>query len=171
MTGVQTCALPISTLDKFQKNVGNSSPQQLLSQLSSTVVTDMLDMVNEEGREISPALLSLMQGLSASQSGGTLDESDALSPGDVETLMSRERYDKYVEPEYGKLLQVLGQNHSRIVPPDGFHLDEQEKSLETVYLIEHTVGLILVLMEETRTEEDYSLYGQKLVEIALELPA
>ena len=160
-----------TTLDKFQKNVGNSSPQQLLSQLSSTVVTDMLDMVNEEGREISPALLSLMQGLSASQSGGTLDESDALSPGDVETLMSRERYDKYVEPEYGKLLQVLGQNHSRIVPPDGFHLDEQEKSLETVYLIEHTVGLILVLMEETRTEEDYSLYGQKLVEIALELPA
>jgi len=160
-----------TTLDKCQKNVGNANPQQLLSQLSSTAVTDMLDMVNEEGREISPALLSLMQGLSVSQSSNTLDETDALSFGEVETLMAREKYDKYVEPEYGKLLQVLGQNQSRVAPPDGFHLEEHEKSLERHSLIDHTVRLILALMKTTTNEEEYSLYGQKLIEIALELPA
>lgn len=160
-----------TTLDRCQKNVENRSPQQLLSQLSSTVVTDMLDMVNEEGREISPALLSLMQGLSAGQSASTLHETDALSPRQVETLVAREKYDKYVEPEYGKLLQVLGQNQSRSVPPEGFYLEEQEKSLERTYLIGHTVRLLLTLMERTDNEEDYSRYGQKLIEMALELPA
>lgn len=160
-----------TTLDKCQQNEGNASPQQLLSQLSSSVVTDMLDMVNQENREISPALLSLMQGLSISQSTNTLDETDALSFNEVETLMAREKYDKYVEPEYGHLLQVLGQNQSRVVPPDGFRLEEQEKTLERSYLIDHTVRLVLALMERTENEEDYALYGQKLIEIALELPA
>jgi HEAT repeat protein len=160
-----------TTLDKCQENVGISNPQQLLSHLSSTVVTDMLDMVNEEGREISPALLSLIQGMSTSQSGNILEETDALSLYEVETLMAREKYDKYVEPEYGKLLQIIGQNQNRVVPPHGFHLEEQVQTFETAYLVDHTVHLVLALMERIDNEEEYALYGQKLLEITLDLPA
>ncbi len=160
-----------TTIEKCQENITGNSPTRLLSQLSSTRVLEMLDMANEADREISPALLSLIQGLSSDQPVTTRGDTEAPSLHAVETLMARENYEKYVEPEYDRLLQILGQNQKRLEPPAGFNLQEEEKTLEERYLIDQTTHLLLALMEKTENEEEYSQYAQKLTEISLDLPS
>ncbi len=160
-----------TTLDKCQENIVSDRPPQLLSQLSSTMVSDLLGMVSEADREISPALLSLVQGLSVGQTGKALDVNKDISSHDMQTLMAREKREDYMDHEYEDLIQVLGQNQNPLHPPAGFILKDHEASLEDDYLIEHTTHLILALMGVTENEEDYSRYGQKIIEIALELPS
>ena len=160
-----------TTIEKCQENITGNSPTQLLSQLPSTLVLEMLDMANEADREISPALLSLIQGLSSDQPVKARADTEAPSLHEVETLMARENYEEYVEPDYDKLLQILGQNQKRVEPPAGFILQEQKKTLEERYLINQTTHLLLALMEKTENEEEYSRYGEKLIEIALDLPS
>lgn len=159
-----------TTLDKCQKNKGNSNPEKLLSQLSSTLVFEMLDIANEADREISPALLSLIQGLSP---GGVLPGTgtSATSPRQIKTLMARERHEDYVVPEYDELLKALGTSQNQFSPPSGFFLHEHEKTLTELALISQVTRLILVLMDEVGDPEEYRRYGQKLIEITCELPS
>jgi HEAT repeat protein len=160
-----------TTLDKCQGNQDKKSNAQLLSGLSSTLVLEMLDVANEADREISPSLISLIQGLSSSKSAADGNSSSALASHEVKTLMAREKYENYVEPEYDELLQTLGQSQKQVEAPIGFVLKEQEKTMEENYLVDRVTHLILLLMEETDKAEVYVRYGQKLIEIALELPS
>ncbi len=160
-----------TTLDKCQGNQDKKSNAKLLSAFSSTLVLEMLDVANDAGREISPGLLALIQGFSGSELTG--DSASASSPAsrEVRTLMAREQCENYVVPEYGALLQALGQSQTHLEPPIGFSLKEQEKSMDEHYLVNQVTCLILALMEETEDEEEYARYGQKLIDMALELPA
>lgn len=160
-----------TTLDKCQENQDKKSNAKLLSGLSSTLVLEMLDVANEADREISPALLSLIQGFSSSKPTGDGNSASAPAPREVKTLMAREKYENYVIPEYDELLQTLGQSQQQVEAPIGFFLKEQEKTMEDKYLVNQVTRLILVLMEETDNDEVYTRYGQKLFEIALELPS
>ncbi len=160
-----------TTLDKCQENIVSDRPPQLLSQLSSTLVSDLLAMVNEADRKISPALLALVQGLSSGKTGKTLDADQAISSHELQTLMARESHDESADHDYEELLEVLGQNQNPLKPPAGFVSKDYDASFEDDYLIEHTTHLLLELMKGTESEEEYSQYGEKLIEIALELPS
>ena len=159
-----------TTLDKCQKNIKNN-PSRLLSQLSSKLIYEMEDIANEAGREISPALLSLIQGLSTDPGIQSLDDVVPSSPHEIKTLMAREQYEDYVDPDYDALLQLLGKNKKPIEPPVGFVLEEEENTFTDPYLASQTSQLMLALMENTESEEEYSRYGQKLIEVALDLPS
>lgn len=160
-----------TTLDKCQENQDAKSNAKLLSGLSSKLVLEMLDVVNEAGREISPALLSLIQGFSSGKSQGDTSPVSAPTPREVKTLMARETYENFVVPEYNELLLALGQSQKQVNPPIGFSLKEQEKTMEETYLIDQVARLVLILMDETDIDEEYARYGQKLIDIALELPS
>lgn len=160
-----------TTLDKFQGNQDKNNTTQLMSGLSSTLVLEMLDVANEAGRKISPALLSLIQGFSSSNRTGEFSSTSAPVRREIKTLMTSEKYDNYVIPEYDEMLQTLGQSQKQIEPPAGFSLEEHERTMDSKYLLNQITHLILVLIEKTDNHEDYARYGQKLIDIALELPA
>lgn len=159
------------TLDKCQENVNSGSPKQLLSLLSQNLVHDILDLVNEAEREISPALLLLIEGLSFGQTASVARDNQELSSQAVEVLMAKEKYEEYVEPEYSQLLRILGQNQNTVAPPCDFSLADYDKTFAELYLVDHTVALLLALMEATDSEKEYEGYGKELVQIAFELPS
>ena len=160
-----------TTLDKCQENISTNTPRRLLSSLSQNLVSDMLQIVKEADREISPSLLLLIEGLSFGQAAKVADKKQELSGRDIDILTAKEKYAEYVEPEYAELLQALGQNQRQIKPPAEFVLTDHEPAFEKVYLVERMARLLLRLMGETVTEEEYAMYGEKLVEIAFELPS
>ena len=159
------------TLDKCQENLNTNTPSKLLSSLSEELVSDMLEIVKEADREISPSLLLLIEGLSFGQAATITDKHQELSAQNIDVLLAKEKYAEYVEQDYAELLQVLGQNQQTIEPPVGFVLADHEPSFEKVFLVERMARLLLVLMGETVVEEEYSMYGEKLIEIAFELPS
>ncbi|MEN8200117.1 MAG: HEAT repeat domain-containing protein [Thermodesulfobacteriota bacterium] len=159
-----------TTLDKCQK-YQNNNPPMLLSQLSPKLVIEILDIASRAGREISPTLLSLLQRLAEGQSAGIPHGTGVPSPQEVETLMARERYEDYVDPDYDHMLQILGRSQPPMEPPAGFVREEEEKTFQDAYLITQVTHLMLMLMENTDSEEDYSRYAEKLTEIALDLPS
>lgn len=160
-----------TTLDSCEKKHESSNSQKLLSQLSSTLVFEVLDIANEADREISPALLSLIQGLSAGGSTLSGHSSSSTSSRQVKTLMARERHEDYVVPEYDELLKTLGMSQNQFSPPSGFFLREQEKTLTALSLNGQVIRLLLVLMGVVTDPEEYRRYGQKLIEITCELPS
>lgn len=160
-----------TTLDRCRENQGSKSNAKLLSGFSSTLVLEMLDVANEAGREISPGLLSLIERFSSSRPMGDSSISSAFAPREVKTLIAREQSENYVISEYAALLQTLGQSQTQVEPPIGFLSKEQEKTMEEHYLVNQVTCLLMVLMEETDNDEEYARYGQKLIDLALELPS
>ncbi len=99
--------------------LADQGDETLLSRFPDNIVVEMLQQANDEGKEISPTLLTLLERIAqipVTQPPGLLerppttfrpDSGNQLSREQVKNLLHRESYETYVDEDYRSLLKSL----------------------------------------------------------------
>jgi hypothetical protein len=132
---------------------------------------DMLPVIirlaSERKRQISPALIKLLDKLSAIEKGGNAQPQvpgQTITSSEMGKLLKREEYEEYIPGKYDQLLKKMSGESSTAdnLDQDGFPLSEYLKTLDDEY-IDFSIGkMLLALMEEETDEENYLAYSARL---------
>lgn len=127
----------------------------------------IIHLANEKKKQISPALIMLLQKLSAVESAGNDHQqvdSQNMTSSEMGKLLKREEHEEYVPEKYDQLLKKLSGESSTAddVAEDAFPLSAYLKLLDDEYIDFRLCKLILALMEEEADEENYLAYSTRL---------
>lgn len=161
-----------TTFQKCEQMIENRETRSFLANLSETMVIEMLALANEQGRTISPALLTIVQKLVNAQQLPDKAIPEGISRSDVQNLLDPENYDKYVSTSYSRILKELAENKGikkgslKPVLP----VEEYLKTFDEDYLDSQIGSALLILMESELSGDAYRDYGKELVKIAIHIP-
>jgi hypothetical protein len=189
-TGTQVSAEKYEALAKISNLINNFHPdlkeqllevteRQLSLQPETALVMDNLKcfpkemllgishLANEKKRQISPALITLLQKLSAIEDGRNAHQQvdrQNMTSSEMGKLIKREKYEEYVPEKYDQLLKKLSSASSTAddVAEDAFPLSLYLKTLDDEYIDLRICKLVLTLMEEETDEENYLAYSTRL---------
>jgi hypothetical protein len=127
----------------------------------------IIHLANEKKRQISPALIMLLQKLSAIEDGGNAHQQvdrQNMTSSEMGKLLKREEHEEYVPEKYDQLLKKLSGESSTAddVAEDAFPLSAYLKTLDDEYIDFRICELVLALMEEEVDEENYLAYSTRL---------
>ncbi len=163
----------------FRHCTAQSTPAQteaFLGGFADNMVIEMLTQANEEGREISPTLMGLVQKMSrTSQTGfaglskGRTDLSETeqtpdISPEDLRNLFDRERYEGFVDPEYSEMLKHVSETAEIVssgdqeTPP----IEQYLETLEESHIEFQVARALLALMDQDIKEDEYRDFSKNL---------
>jgi hypothetical protein len=134
---------------------------------SKEMFTGIINLANEKKRQISPALIMLLQKLPAIGSAANDHQqvdSRNMTSSEMGKLLKREEHEKYIPEKYDQLLKKLSGESSAadVVAEEVFPLSQYLKSLDDEYIDFRLCKLILALMEEEADEENYLAYSTRL---------
>jgi len=144
--------------------------ETFLRGLSQKFVVDMLQQANEERKEISPSLLSLVHKI-ANIEGVQPEYSilDAtLSPYEpsrkkLQQLFKREDHESFIVPEYDALLQHVAAT-SQLNPETKFPLDEHLETMSSPHMDIQVVRVIIAFLEMDIDSNEYEDYAEQLLD-------
>jgi hypothetical protein len=127
----------------------------------------IIHLANEKKRQISPALIMLLQKLSAIKDGGNAHQQvdrQNMTSLEMGKLLKREEHEEYIPEKYDQLLKKLSGASSTVddVAEDAFPLSVYLKTLDDGYIDFRICKLVLALMEEEADEEKYLAYSTRL---------
>ena len=127
----------------------------------------IIHLANEKKRQISPALIMLLQKLSAIEDGGNAHQQvdrQNMTSSEMGKLLKREEHEEYVPEKYDQLLKKMSGESSTAddVAEDAFPLSAYLKTLDDEYIDFRICKLVLALMEEEDDEENYLAYSTRL---------
>jgi hypothetical protein len=127
----------------------------------------IIHLANEKKRQISPALIMLLQKLSAIENAGDAHQqvgSQNMTSSEMEKLLKREEHEEYVPEKYDQLLKKLSGESSTAddIAEDAFPLSAYLKTLDDEYIDFRICELVLALMEEEANEENYLAFSTRL---------
>lgn len=144
--------------------------ETFLRGLAQKFVVDMLQQANEEGKEISPSLLSLVHKIAniegAQPERPVLDST--LSPYEpsrkkLQHLFKREDHESFIVPEYDALLrQVAGS--SQLDSETTFPLEEHLETISSPRLDIQVVRVIIAFLEMDIDSNEYEDYAEQLLD-------
>jgi hypothetical protein len=141
---------------------------------SKEMFMGIIHLANEKKKQISPALMMLLQKLPANESVEN-DHQQAdhrnMTSSEMGKLLEREEHEKYVVEKYDQLLKKLSGESSTadVVAEETFPLSRYLKTLDDEYIDFRVCKLILALMDEEANEEHYLAYSTRLGVIIPEL--
>lgn len=153
---------------------GTALIEENLKCFPDDIFKEIIRQTNERGAQISPALVNLLKKMAGIQeapaSPDGLKEKD-FSSKDMETLLKREEYEKYVPEDYDRLLKKAAETSSSDGEFDEsqFPLHEYLKTLTYEHVDFQICQLIHSLMDEEIAEEDYLVCSGKLARSIPEL--
>lgn len=127
----------------------------------------IIHLANEKKRQISPALIMLLQKLSAIKDGGNAHQQvdrQNMTSSEMGKLLKSEEHEEYIPEKYDQLLKKLSGASSTAddVAEDAFPLSIHLKTLDDGYIDFRICKLVLALMEEETDEENYLAYSTRL---------
>ena len=127
----------------------------------------IIHLANEKKRQISPALIMLLQKFSAIEDGGNAHQQvdrQNMTSSEMGKLLKREEHEEYVPEKYDQLLKKMSGESSTAddVEEDAFPLSAYLKTLDDEYIDFRICKLVLTLMEEEDDEENYLTYSTRL---------
>jgi hypothetical protein len=142
--------------------------EQVVEDFEDDIVLEMLQQASDEGREISPGLLALVQKLSLAER-----DSPEISPGEkapplifpvsateyrgyIEKLFDRECYEDYVDASYRSMLHKSSVKNS----PAG---QDWAGGLQESLLDSRIIDMVLAFMDQEIGREDYQDFSGKLM--------
>ena len=144
--------------------------ETFLSGLSQKFVVDMLQQANEEGKEISPSLLSLVHkiaNIEGAQPGRSiLDPTLSLyepSRKKLQQLFKREDHESFIVPEYDALLQQVA-GTPQLDPEATFPLEEHLETISSPHLDIQIVKVIIAFLEMDIDSNEYEDYAEQLLD-------
>ena len=134
---------------------------------SKEMFKGIIHLANEKKKQISPALIMLLQKLPAIESAGNDHQqvdSRNMTSSEMGKLLKREEHEKYVPEKYDQLLKKLSGESSLAddIAEEAFPLSQYMKSLDDEYIDFRLCKLMLALMEEEADEENYLAYSTRL---------
>ena len=127
----------------------------------------IINLANEKKRQISPALIMLLQKLSAIENGGNAHQQvdmQNMTSSEMGNLLKREEHEEYIPEKYDRMLKKLSKAPSTAddVTEDAFPLSVYLKTLDDEYIDFRICKLMLTLIEEETDEENYLTYSTRL---------
>jgi HEAT repeat protein len=156
----------------FNRCVTQSSipeTETFLRGLSQKFVVDMLRLANEEGKEISPSLVSLVHkiaNIEGARPGRSILDS-TLSPYEpsrekLHHLFKREDHESFIVPEYDALLQQVA-GTSQLDTETTFPLEEHLETMSSPHLDIQVVRVIIAFLEMDIDSSEYEDYAEQLL--------
>jgi hypothetical protein len=144
--------------------------ETFLRGLAQKFVVDMLQQANEEGKEISPSLLSLVHkitNIEGAQPGRSILDS-TLSPykpsrKKLQHLFKREDHESFIVPEYDALLQKVS-GTPQLDPETTFPLEEHLETISSPHLDIQVVRVIIAFLEMDIDSSEYEDYAEQLLD-------
>jgi hypothetical protein len=135
---------------------------------------EIIRQTSDKGSQVSPTLINLLKKMTGIQDA--MDSTDPamekdFSSADMQTLLDREKYEKYVPEDYDRLLKKAAASSSSGGEDDEppFPVDEYEKTLTREAVDFRICRFIHALMDEQITEEEYFACSKKLAQSIPEL--
>ena len=127
----------------------------------------IIHLANKKKRQISPALIMLLQKLPVIEDGGNAHQRvdrKNMTSSEMGKLLQREEHEEYVPKKYDQLLKKLSGASSTAdaAAEDAFPLSVYLKTLDYEYIDFRICKLVLALMEEEADEENYLSYSTRL---------
>jgi hypothetical protein len=161
-------------------NSGLLNRQNACASSSGEFVISSLKRINDTGGQIAPALMTLIQALSGSQSlacseninndSSPIEEhpqitSDQVTFDDVNSLFVRQSKEEYVESDYGEVIDRLSEfknadfvNDSAVLPAGDFLETLQDSSLDI-----QIIRAVIVLIGSNIGKEAYDFFVRNMV--------
>ena len=138
------------------------------------ILLEIIHLANEEKRQISPALIMLLQKVSAIEDGRNAHQQidrQNMTSSEMGKLLKREEHEKYIPEKYDRMLKKLSKTPSTAddVAEDAFPLSIYLKTIDDEYIDFRICKLMLTLMEEETDEENYLAYSTRLALIIPDL--
>lgn len=131
------------------------------------MISGIIHLANEKKRQISPALITLLQKLSAIEKEGNAHQRvdrQNMTSSEMGKLLKREEYEEYIPEKYDQLLKKLSRVSSTAddVEENAFNLSVYLKTIDDEHIDFRLCKLVLALMDEEDDEEDYLAYSTRL---------
>ena len=131
------------------------------------MILGIIHLANEKKRQISPALITLLQKLSAIEKEGNAHQRvdrQNMTSSEMGKLLKREEYEEYIPEKYDQLLKKLSRVSSTAddVEEDAFNLSAYLKTIDDEHIDFRLCKLVLALMDEEDDEEYYLAYSTRL---------
>ena len=149
--------------------------EEILGNLSDELVIEMLHIANKKNKQISPALIRLIQKMSGARS--SIDENDRFrkeqnNPFDafqnvsidkMKHLFERESYEHYVDADYDLLLgNIAAASVYDCASNKDFELEQHMQSLSAASLDERIDRLLFSLLNSNIDSESYRAFVDKI---------
>jgi len=166
-----------AVFDQCNPKAETPKGKKILEGLEEKIVVEMLNQANEEGKEISPALMSFVQkmaglNLKDDKNFEELKTSFEGSPPEIQSdeareLFKREDYEHFVEKEYRDTLRGLADRTTiEKTDDDTFNLEEHIKTLEDNNLDFQIARVLTAFMDEEIEPEEYLDYSKRIISIS-----
>jgi hypothetical protein len=162
--------------DKLLQNERALSFENLLEGDDLRTTFDALRQANEENKEISPTLITLVKKMFAAlgeydSMGKQAGQEDTGRIKDqVEKLFERETYEKFVVDAYEKRLkQLSGSSADQIAKDHSFSLEKCLQTLEEGHITRQITHALTALIEEEKSPDIYKDYLNCLLIISMDL--
>ncbi len=156
---------------------------EFLGNFAEDLIVDMLRQENKKGREISPALVGVIQKFSNSGSAAPFEPESVVSDSEddqgaphisaenLQGLLQSESNEDSVDSEYDPLLKKLAaeKQSEKTAFKERLPVENILEELEDSQLCTKIAMLLLSFMKKDCGHEKYKAYGAKLVDIANEL--
>ncbi|MCP4747215.1 MAG: hypothetical protein GY874_13905 [Desulfobacteraceae bacterium] len=154
-----------------QKN--NEAVTKLFNELGQEVALDMLQYAKNDGKEISPSLLALMENIGDLAKSGTQDKetdksSNGFGKGILQKLLDREAYETYVDQPYDSVLRKGVPASDKQAAAQG-RISKIAKHLDDKKITCHTCLALVHLMTASKDQQDYRIWARQLTIIKDEL--
>jgi len=133
------------------------------------MLQEIIYLANAKKRQISPALIMLMQKLSVIDDGGNAHQQvdrqkQNMTSAEMGKLLKREEREEYIPGKYDQLIKKLSEESSTAddVAEDGFPLSLYLKTLDDEYIDLRICKLVLAFMDEEVSEDNYLTYSTRL---------
>jgi hypothetical protein len=134
---------------------------------SREMLLEIIHLADKRKRQISPALMMLLQKMSVIEDGGKSHQQvdgNNMKSSEMEILLKREEHEKYIPEKYDRLLQELSKAPS--TADEGaeasFPLSVYLKILDDEHIDFRICELVFALMDEETDEENYLSYSTRL---------
>lgn len=138
------------------------------------IFLEMIGRANDQGSQISPALVNLLKKMTGIEDGPAptdREKDKEVSAADTQTLLNREKYEDYVPADYDQVLKRAATTPSSQGDRDEapFPLPEHLKTLNEAQIDFQICRLVHPLMDGQIKEEEYALCARKLARSIPEL--
>lgn len=149
--------------------------EEILGNLSDELVIEMLHIANKKNRQISPALIRLIQKMSGARS--SIDQNDRfrkeqsnpfdafqnVSIDQMKHLFERESYEHYVDADYDLLLgNIAAVSVNDCASIKDFEVEQNMQSLSEASLDERIDRLLFGLLDSNIDSESYRAFVDKI---------
>lgn len=164
------------TFRNLSHREATTAVEAILGNLSDELVIEMLRIANKKNKQISPALIRLIQRMSGTRSLADDAESKEnhaptllegfpnISIEQMKHLFERERYEYYVDADYDSLLgRVAAATVNKAERIKDFDLDQQLQTLSDDSLDARIDRLLFLLLDSNIDSESYRTFADKLL--------